>query len=147
MYFGRAVVDSTLDKQLEKLAERLNVRVKLLGHRSDIPQINACADIAVLPSLREGLGMAGLEALASGVPVVGADVQGIREYVANGETGYLCNPTKEKEFANAIDRIANMQEDEYKEMSKKCKKMAKKFDELKSKEAMKEIYTNLIKRK
>ena len=40
-----------------------------------------------------------------------------------------------------------MQEDEYKEMSKKCKKMAKKFDELKSKEAMKEIYTNLIKRK
>lgn len=144
---GRAVVDSTLDKQLEKLAERLNVRVKLLGHRSDIPQINACADIAVLPSLREGLGMAGLEALASGVPVVGADVQGIREYVVNGETGYLCNPTKEKEFANAIDRIANMQEDEYKEMSKKCKKMAKKFDELKSKEAMKEIYTNLIKRK
>ena len=96
---GRAVVNSTLDKQLKQMAKKMGVRIELLGHRSDIPQINACADIAVLPSLREGLGMAGLEALATGIPVIGSDVQGIREYVIDGETGYLCNPIDEKEFA------------------------------------------------
>ena len=47
---GRAVVNSTLDKQLKQMAKKMGVRIELLGHRSDIPQINACADIAVLPS-------------------------------------------------------------------------------------------------
>ena len=50
---------------LKKYAEEKNVRVKFLGFRKDIPELNKCADIAVLPSLREGLGLAGIEALAS----------------------------------------------------------------------------------
>lgn len=78
---------------LKKYAVEKNVRVIFLGFRKDIPEINRCADIAVLPSLREGLGLAGIEALASGVPVVGSDVQGIKDYVVDGETGYLCAPT------------------------------------------------------
>lgn len=137
---GRAVVNSTLDKQLKQMAKKMGVRMELLGHRSDIPQINACADMAVLPSLREGLGMAGLEALATGIPVIGSDVQGIREYVIDGETGYLCNPIDEKEFANAILQITNMSKEKRDVMSKSCRKMAEKFDESNSKREMKLIY-------
>ena len=89
---GRAVVNSTIEEELKQLASKLGVRIFLAGHRLDIPEINACADVAVIPSIREGFGMTGVEALASGVPVVGSDVQGIREYVIPGKTGYLCDP-------------------------------------------------------
>ena len=71
------------------------------------PEINRCADIAVLPSLREGLGLAGIEALASGVPVVGSDVQGIKDYVVDGETGYLCAPTDADAFAEKIKLLSD----------------------------------------
>lgn len=60
---------------LVKLSENLNVRVLFLGFRTDIPEITNSADIAVLSSTREGLGLAGIEALACGVPVVGSAVQ------------------------------------------------------------------------
>ena len=144
---GRAVVNSTLDDELEQMAQKLGVRIKLLGHRSDIPEINTCADIAVLPSLREGLGMAGLEALATGTPVIGSDVQGIREYVINGETGYLCNPVNEKEFVDAISKIVKMSNKDYNIMSDKCKKMSEKFDESNSKKEMKSIYQRVLSNK
>lgn len=49
-----------------------------------------------------------MEALASGVPVVGSDVQGIREYVIPGKTGYLCDPYDAHQFAEAIENIVNL---------------------------------------
>ena len=83
---GTAVVNSTIEEELKETASRLGVRIFLAGHRLDIPEINACADVAVIPSVREGFGMTGVEALASGVPVVGSDVNGIREYVIQLKT-------------------------------------------------------------
>lgn len=101
---GTAVVNSTIEEELKETAARLGVRIFLAGHRLDIPEINACADVAVIPSIREGFGMTGVEALASGVPVVGSDVQGIREYVVPGKTGYLCDPYNAHQFADAIEK-------------------------------------------
>lgn len=83
------------------------MRVIFLGFRKDIPEINRCADIAVLPSLREGLGLAGIEALASGVPVVGSNVQGIKDYVIDGKTGYLCSPRDADAFADKIQLLSD----------------------------------------
>ena len=93
---------------LKKYAEEKNVRVKFLGFRKDIPELNKCADIAVLPSLREGLGLAGIEALASGVPVIGSRVQGIKDYVIDGKTGYLCSPLNADEFADKIKLLSDV---------------------------------------
>lgn len=101
---GTAVVNSTIEEELKETASKLGVRIFLAGHRLDIPEINACADVAVIPSVREGFGMTGVEALASGVPVVGSDVQGIREYVIPGKTGYLCDPYDAHQFADAIEK-------------------------------------------
>lgn len=99
---GRDVSGTGLEETLKSRAAELNVRIKFLGHRSDIPEINNCADIAAIPSLREGLGLAGIEALAAGVPVAGSNVQGIKDYVIPGKTGLLCNPKSAEEFAEAI---------------------------------------------
>ena len=53
---GKAMSNLGTYDFLKKYAEEKNVRVIFLGFRKDIPEINRCADIAVLPSLREGLG-------------------------------------------------------------------------------------------
>lgn len=141
---GRAVVNSTMKQELLKLADDLNVRIYLAGHRLDIPQINACADIAVIPSLREGFGMAGVEALASGVPVIGSNVQGIREYVIPGLTGELCDPCNEEEFADAIRKLVALSEPLKRKMIEACKEKAQEFDVEISKKKMKEIYKQIL---
>jgi glycosyltransferase involved in cell wall biosynthesis len=105
---GKVMVGAGTYDQLRVLAKSLKVRVAFLGFRKDIPEILHCADIAVVPSLREGLGLAGIEALASGVPVVGSAVQGIKDYVVEGETGFLCaSPTDPGQFAEGIGKLSD----------------------------------------
>jgi glycosyltransferase involved in cell wall biosynthesis len=65
---------------------------KLTGWRRDIPAIMRCLDIFVLTSLWEGLPRVYLEALASGVPVVGTRVDGVAEIIKEGVNGYLLAP-------------------------------------------------------
>ena len=137
---GHAIVNSSIESDLKNLAKELCVEIRMLGHRLDIPEINACADIAVIASLREGFGMAGVEAMAVGVPVIGSDVQGIREYVVPGKTGFFCDPKNEDTLANAIDTLTNMDEEKKNFMKEECKKMALRFDVSESKEKMMEIY-------
>ena len=141
---GTAVVNSTIEEELKETASRLGVRIFLAGHRLDIPEINACADVAVIPSVREGFGMTGVEALASGVPVVGSDVQGIREYVIPGKTGYLCDPYDAHQFAEAIENIVNLTPEARNQMAAACKKKAEEFDVSKSIAAMKNIYQEVL---
>ena len=63
--------------------------VEWLGHCADMPAVWGAADIACLPSYREGLPKALLEALACGLPVVATDVPGCRETVEPGANGLL----------------------------------------------------------
>lgn len=140
---GREVVNSGMEEFLLHLANDNNVRLILAGHRADIPEINKCCDIAAIPSLREGLGLAGVEALASGIPVVGADVQGIREYVINGETGFLCSPSSVEEFAYAIEKLTDLTKSEKEKYSSSCMHVAKRFDVSVSKQQMQNIYEEI----
>ena len=125
-----------------QVSEEKNVRVIFLGFRKDIPEINRCADIAVLPSLREGLGLAGIEALASGVPVVGSNVQGIKDYVIDGKTGYLCSPRDADAFADKIQLLSD-KEARF-SMRKACVEKAEEFRLDISHQQMKNIYKNLL---
>ncbi|HEX9743261.1 MAG TPA: glycosyltransferase family 4 protein [Nitrospiraceae bacterium] len=65
---------------------------RLTGWRRDVPAIMRCLDVFVLTSLWEGLPRVYLEALASGVPVVGTRVDGAAEVVRDGINGYLFAP-------------------------------------------------------
>lgn len=72
----------------------LSGRVWLLGPQppDKIPQLLSAADVLVLPSYREGLGLVCVEALACGVPVIATNVGGIPEVIKDGETGLLVSP-------------------------------------------------------
>ena len=63
------------------------------------------ADIFALPSLSEGFGIAALEAMAAGLPVVATDVPGLRTIVTHGQNGLLCPPADPEGMATAIGRL------------------------------------------
>ncbi len=139
---GREVAGSGFAEMLEKLAQDCGVNLLLLGHRNDIPEIMHCSDIGAIPSVREGLGLAGIQSLCAGIPLVGTEVQGIKDYVVQGETGYLCSPYDEEAYKNAI--LALSDADLRKSMKNSCYEMAGQFDVAVSHKQMREIYTSIL---
>lgn len=98
-----------LREELEKLAEKLDLkkRVHILGYRDDVPQIYQAVDIFVFPSKREGLSVALMEAMASGLPVVCSNVRGNTDLMEEGKGGYLVNADSVAEFAEKIEKLGN----------------------------------------
>lgn len=80
--------------------------VEWLGPVADMPALWARSHMAVLPSYREGLPKALLEAASCGRPMVAADVPGCREIVRHGETGLLAPVRDAKGLADAIAALA-----------------------------------------
>ncbi|WP_158096081.1 glycosyltransferase family 4 protein, partial [Cloacibacillus sp. An23] len=78
-----------LDKYLLSLTEKygLEKRVYLLGFRTDVIELLKSSDVFVFPSRREGLGLAALEAMTSGLPLITTYVGGIKDYTQDGVTG------------------------------------------------------------
>ncbi|QJC53988.1 glycosyltransferase family 1 protein [Paenibacillus albicereus] len=78
------------------------------GYREgeELAELYASADLFVFPSSTETFGNVALEAMASGLPVIGADAGGIRESVRHEATGLLCPPGDAAAFAAAIERLA-----------------------------------------
>jgi glycosyltransferase involved in cell wall biosynthesis len=98
------VGDGPLREQLKIEAEHLGIthHVSFLGYRKDMSELLSQATLLVLPSLREGFGLAIIEAYASGLSVVATKVGGIPEVVIDNETGFLVAPGDEKALAEAI---------------------------------------------
>lgn len=142
MICGNAMTEDNTKSELEEMAKRLNVDLRLMGLRDDIPQICKSADIGVMPSSREGLGLAGIEMLAAGLPVVASNVHGIVDYINDGENGYLCPYNDSLAFAKAISKLQT--KDVRESMRKKCMKSAQSFDREYSYRKMKKIYEELL---
>jgi glycosyltransferase involved in cell wall biosynthesis len=80
-------------------------RVAFLGRRDDAPDLLEGCDVFVLPSRREGLGVAALEALAAGRPVVASRVGGLGQVVVDGESGLLVPPGDAEALRSALARV------------------------------------------
>jgi len=92
---------------LKDLTNKLGISdsVSFIGLRYDIPELLKVADIFAHPSKREGLGIAPLEAMASGLPIVTSNIQGIKDYSVNGLTGFSLDPSDSEGFSIAICKL------------------------------------------
>lgn len=80
-------------------------QVHFLGYRKDVLNIYGQADLLAFPSRREGLGLAGLEAMYCGLPLVSSNTSGPRDYMENGKTGFMYDPDDADGFADGIRRM------------------------------------------
>ncbi|WP_339282565.1 glycosyltransferase family 4 protein [Oceanobacillus sp. FSL K6-3682] len=99
-------------KSCQQLAHQLGVSgmVDFLGFRKDIEQILPMCDIGVASSLREGLPVNMMEAMACGLPVVAVDNRGHRELIENEKHGWIISNPNAVKFANKLIQVSNMAE-------------------------------------
>lgn len=114
--------------------------VKLLGYRSDIPDLLHASDIFIFPSFHEGLPVSVLESMATGLPSICSEIRGNVDIITDGDNGYLFAP-------NDVDTLATKMEllicnkDAQIQMGKKNTEIVKAFGMDAVIEELKQIYS------
>ena len=85
-------------------------KVEFLGYRRQVESLISDFDV-LLPSISEGLGLALLEAMALGKPVIASEVGGIPEVVKNNSNGILVSPGNDKALAESIIKVLSNKTD------------------------------------
>ncbi len=104
--------EGQLKEQCQDLAKELGIedQVDFLGYRNDIDQLLPMCDIAVASSLREGLPVNIMEAMACGLPIIASENRGHRELVHNDHNGWITAPNDQAAMAEKIKLLAHNKE-------------------------------------
>ncbi|MES1982264.1 MAG: glycosyltransferase family 4 protein [Pseudomonadota bacterium] len=97
---GEGPMRAKLEEDIEEAG--LGKHIHLAGLQKDMPNMYAALDLVVSTSYSEGMPLALLEAMASGVPVIASQVGGITEVIEVGTTGLLSDPGDHQEVARHI---------------------------------------------
>ena len=100
---GSGLERIALEREVKLLG--MDDHVRFLGWQADLTSVLARWDVFALPSLEEGFGVAALEAMAVGLPVVASAVGGIPELIVDGRTGYLVPPGDARALAECLRRL------------------------------------------
>lgn len=138
---GEGVLRAQLQDLITK--RQLNDEVKLLGHISNIPEWLLTADIFLIPSKWEGFGLAAVEAMHAGLPVIASDVAGLNELIRGKElVGHLINPKDPHAICAALQNL--MQKPELRaQFGAAARERAKDFDIEKMVEAYCRLYDQI----
>ncbi|MDP8957610.1 MAG: glycosyltransferase [Actinomycetota bacterium] len=93
------------DLELLLAKPEIGEHVEVLGHREDVPDLLAAADVFAFPSMYEGLGGAVVEAMALGMPVVAADLPVMREVLEPDGNALLVRPGSAEDLAGALEHL------------------------------------------
>jgi glycosyltransferase involved in cell wall biosynthesis len=98
-----------LNDQLQRLINKLELHdhVHLLGFCSDTEALYAAANVFVHPSFREGLPVAVMEAMASGLPVAASRIRGCVDLIQTGKGGELFDPEDVSDIIRTLDSLIN----------------------------------------
>jgi glycosyltransferase involved in cell wall biosynthesis len=99
--------DGSLAGELRAYADRIGVadRTLFLGYRRDVSKLLAAMDAFILPSIREGLPISLIEAMAARRAVVASDVGGVSDLVRDGEHGFVVAARDTAGFVAALQRL------------------------------------------
>lgn len=102
-------------------------KVRFLGKQEHVEEVLSIADLFLIPSGSETFGLAALEAMGCGVPVISSDIGGLPEVNLHGETGYLCGLDDIDCMGSYAVKILSSEELQ-KEMSANARKQAERFE-------------------
>jgi len=122
--------DGPLKEEIQEQAAKagLDDSVHFLGRRDDIPKLLRAMDAFVLPSIgSEGMPLAILEAMATGVPCIASSLSGIPEVINNSDVGLLVPPRDENALAEAMITLANAPKQKRKALIEKAKERIRQF--------------------
>jgi len=132
--------------ECERLARQLNLadHVKFLGKQEGLVEILNSADIFLIPSQSESFGLAALEAMSCGKPVVSSSVGGLPELIKHNETGFIAEIGDVERMAKyVIDLLTN--DKKYEAFSRNSRERAiNKFDKSKVIPMYEEFYTHIL---
>mgnify|MGYP000519546989 CR=1 FL=1 len=125
------------------LAKSLGVadRVHLLGMRTDVPNLLRACDVVIQSSHIEGFGLAAVEGMAVGKPVVASEVQGLAQVVQGA--GILFPHEDEKSLAEEVKHLLN-DDVYYNKVANRCKERADEYDIQRMVDGYKDIYNSLL---
>lgn len=103
LLIGKGEPGSTVEEQVKRIA---NPRIQIVSPRPDARQILGAVDVYVHTSRREGFGLAVVEAMLAGRPVVATREGAFTEYIDDGQTGLLAEPGDPDSFARKIETLA-----------------------------------------
>ena len=94
LYYYVVAGEGSLHNKLKNKVQKLHLEdnVCFLGYRTDICELLTASDIFVFPSFHEGLPVALMESMASGIMVIASDIRGINDLISNGVNGKLFAP-------------------------------------------------------
>lgn len=96
-----------LQVKLKDIAQKCGVDVRMMGYRKDVADFYDAADFYILPSLREGLNVSLMEAMASSLTCLAGNIRGNVDLI-DAKGGYLFNPKSVKDIRNAIEKAFNL---------------------------------------
>lgn len=102
--------DGPLAKELRETVPTTNVTFTGYLQGENLAEAYACSDLMVFPSPTETFGNVVLESLACGTPVIGANSGGVKNIIADGKTGFLCEPKNPESFLLSIYQLLNNNE-------------------------------------
>lgn len=102
LYAGDGPLRASVERAIAR--HRMQDRFRLLGWRTDVPELMAASDVVVLASRFEGLPKTSVQALAAGRPFVGTRVDGTPEVIRDGKNGFLVEPRDPAGLARAMER-------------------------------------------
>ena len=132
-----------LKEQLQKTALECGVDLRLVGFRADVADFYDAADIYILPSIREGLNVSLMEAMASGLPCLCGNIRGNVDLVDEGKGGYMFNPTSVDEIRNVIQKMLKMSTEDMEKLVFYNLNKIKQFDKSAVNSQMKMVYEKL----
>lgn len=133
-----------LEEKLKKLAAEAQVEKQIVfaGYRKDVSDLLHSVDAFVFPSLQEGLPVALMEAMASGLPIICSNIRGNTDLIVDGQGGYLVKAKDVDGFANAINKMMENYE-QLQTMRQINVKTMENFDVTQVRKKMKDLYSSV----
>ena len=140
---GEGPLRNILEEETRKLG--LDKYVKFLGWRDDVPVLINLSDMVILSTNWEGLPLVSLETGAAKKPIIASDVEGVRETIINGKTGFLFKPHSAEDLSKRILELFESKELREKMGESAFEFVSKNFSKEKMIEEHRNLYLSILK--